>query len=177
MSPSRAPMIALDVATEADAGLLSNLLELYARELSEVFPHVVPGPDGRFSYPSLPRYWSEPDRRFAFIIRAEGEVAGFVLATLGSPATEDPDVLDVAEFFVLNEYRRRGVGRRAALMLWRQLRGVWTVRVAEGNRAGLAFWAGVLGAVSDGVTVSTLAGERATWRIYRFDSTVLQDSS
>lgn len=139
-----------------------------------MFPDVVLGPDGRYGYPRLPLYWSEPDRRFAFVIRADGQVAGFVLATWGSPAAEDPEVLDVAEFFVLRRYRRRGVGQRAARLLWRRLPGRWTVRVAEGNRGGLAFWEDVLAAAAPaGMTVTIQPRGHTSWRVYAFDSAVL----
>jgi predicted acetyltransferase len=177
MASSDEVAVSLDVATAADATLLGNLLELYAHELSDVFQEVVLGPDGRFGYPRLPLYWSEPDRRWAFIIRAEGQIAGFVLATRGSPAAEDPEVLDVAEFFVLRRYRRRGVGQRAARLLWRRLSGRWTVRVAEQNRSGLAFWGDVLAAAApSGMTVTTRPRGHMSLRVYAFDSAVLRDA-
>lgn len=171
MPKPHVPIVSLDAATAADATLLGNLLELYAHELSDVFPDVVLGPDGRYGYPRLPLYWSEPDRRFAFVIRADGQVAGFVLATRGSPMAADPEVLDVAEFFVLRRYRRLGVGRRAARLLWRRLPGRWMVRVAEGNRGGLAFWGDVFAAAAPaGLTVSVRPSGHLSWWVYTFDS-------
>src|SRR5689334_18273720 len=137
--------VGLVVATAADSVPLSNLLELYVHDLSEVFPHVELGPDCRFGYPRLPLYWSEPDRRFAFFIHADGRVAGFALVTRGSPASPDADVLDVAEFFVIRQYRRAGVGRDAVVQLWNRFPGRWTVRVLETNRNALAFWSRVVG--------------------------------
>ncbi|WP_437665534.1 GNAT family N-acetyltransferase [Sorangium sp. So ce1182] len=163
-----APAISLDAATSADAQLLSNLLELYIHDLSDVFD-VELGADGRFGYPRLPLYWSERERRFAFIVRCGGRVAGFVLATRGSPAVEDPDVLDVAEFFVLRRYRRSGVGRRAAFLLWSALPGRWTVRVAEGNRGALAFWSGAIAELTNGAATETRRpGQPNAWRVFSF---------
>jgi predicted acetyltransferase len=163
--------VSLDAATASDSVLLSNLLELYIHDLSEVFPHVELGPDGRFGYDRLPRYWSEPDRRFPFLIRCDGRVAGFVLATRGSPAVDDPTVLDVAEFFVMRRYRRSGVGRDAAFLLWRRLPGKWTVRVSEGNASALAFWRGVVSEFAHGTeTESTLPGQPNPWRVFSFES-------
>jgi predicted acetyltransferase len=172
------PAVTLDPANEEEAPLLGELLELYAHELSRVFPGLVAGPDGRYGYPRLPLYWSEPERRFAFIIRVDGAVAGFALATRGSPATEDPEVLDVAEFFVKREYRRLGVGECAARSLWRCLPGVWTVRVAEANRGGLSFWRRVLAALApDDVTVCVRTIGQMSWRIHTFDSRSLGDAA
>lgn len=166
-----APSIALDAATPADATLLANLLELYIHDLSGAFPDVTLGPDGRFGYRRLPLYWTEPDRRFAFLIRADDQVAGFILATRGSPAAEDPDVLDVAEFFVLRRHRRSGVGRRAAALLWRRLPGRWTVRVLAANTSGLAFWREVVHEVSPGCAAEAPSSDAGrNWRVFTFDS-------
>ena len=65
---SAAHDVTLQVATEADTVALSNLLELYIHDLSEIFPLEV-GHDGRYGYGKLPLYWSEPDPRFPFLIR------------------------------------------------------------------------------------------------------------
>ena len=172
MADAQPPLVTLDAAAPNDATLLGHLMELYIHDLSAVFPDVMLGPDGRFGYPKLPLYWSEPDRRFPFHIRCDSRVAGFALATRGSPVAEDPDTFDVAEFFVMRRYRRGGVGRQAARLLWRQLPGKWTVRVTEANRAGLSFWEGVMRESSLGhVATSTRPGRPAPWRVYSFDST------
>jgi predicted acetyltransferase len=163
--------IVLDVATSADAGLLSNLLELYIHDLSEVFPSVQLGDDGRFGYANLPLYWSEPERRFAFIIKSESRVAGFVLVTCGSPASDDPNVFDIAEFFVARCYRRSGVGRRAAVLLWNRLPGKWIVRVSEGNRDALPFWAHVIAEFTSGAaTEFNRSGNQHAWHVFSFES-------
>lgn len=174
MSDLHTPTVSLAAASAADATLLGNLLELYSHELSSVFPDVSLGPDGRFGYPRLPLYWSEPDRRFAFVIHADDQIAGFALVTRGAPGSADADVFDVAEFFVLRRYRRLGVGRAAALLLWRRLAGTWTVRVAESNRGALAFWADViLGAAPAGVAVSVRTSGATTWRVFTFDAAII----
>jgi predicted acetyltransferase len=118
------------------APVLGNLLELYVHDLSDVFP-IELGPEGRFGYDKLPLYWAEPAVRHAFLIKHGGHLAGFAFATRGSPASENPEDLDVAEFFVLRGHRRSGVGRRAAMALWDAVPGHWVVRVSEANRAGL----------------------------------------
>ena len=141
------------------APLLENLLELYIHDLSEIVP-VEPGPDGRFGYNRLPLYWSEPERRWAFLIRSSVGVAGFALVTRGSPASDDPDALDVAEFFVLRRHRRSGIGREAAFALWDAIPGLWTVRVSEGNRAGIPFWSEVIRAYTGGDFVQSTRPEK-----------------
>src|SRR3569832_2942286 len=53
MTLPRADVVFLRGATAADAGVLGNLLELYVHELSDVFPGLHVGPDGRFGYAKL----------------------------------------------------------------------------------------------------------------------------
>jgi predicted acetyltransferase len=151
--------VVLDVATPRDAVLLANLLELYIHDLSEVFPLVELGEDGRFGYEKLPLYWSEPEHRFPFLIRCGTRVVGFVLVTRGSPVSNEPDVFDVAELFVMRRYRRSGVGRRAILLLWDRLPGRWIVRVSDGNAGALPFWERVIAEHTSGTaTLSTRSG-------------------
>lgn len=162
--------VTLEPATRSDAPLLAHLLELYVHDLSEIFPVRI-GPDGRFGYERLPLYWSEPERRFPFLIRAGGELAGFTFAMRGSPASDDPETLDVAEFFVLRGHRRSGVGRRAAPLLWDRLRGAWTVRVSTANRAGVPFWESIVREYTGGAfEASERPGTPNPWRVLSFRS-------
>jgi len=163
--------ISLQVVTERDRGVLSNLLELYVHDMSEFFPQVEVDESGRFGYEPLPRYWAEPERHFAFLIRCGGKLAGFALATRGSPVSEDPSTLDVAEFFVLRGMRRQSVGRGAAHALWSRLPGCWTVRVSDANAAALPFWTEAIQLYTGTPASATLwPGKRAPWHVFSFDS-------
>ena len=157
--------------------VLRDLLELYVEELSDIFP-VERGPDGHFGYEKLPLYWTEPHLRHAFLIMAGSHVAGFVLATRGSPASDTATDLDVAEFFVLRTYRRLGVGRQAAIALWDHVPGQWVVRVSEANCAALYFWVDVIASYTSGAYVERQQlGQPQGWRVFTFASTVLQVES
>ncbi len=168
--------VSLQRATPDMAPVLANLLELYVHDLSEIFP-VELGPDGRFGYEKLPLYWAEPVVRHAFLIKQGRHVAGFVFATRGSPASDDPEDLDVAEFFVLRRYRRSGIGRRAAMALWDSVPGHWVVRVSEANRAGLSFWSEVIRTYTSGDFVESVKPDNSQrWRVFRFASTVSREA-
>jgi predicted acetyltransferase len=168
--------VALSVATARDASVLSNLLELYVHDLSEAFALEL-GADGRFGYAKLPLYWSEPERRFPFLIRYGTRLAGFALVTRGSPASEDPEDFDVAEFFIVRRHRRSGVGRRAAFLLWNRFAGRWIVRVSEGNHGGLRFWASVITEYTSGAVVETTRpGSPHAWRVFTFNSEKSEES-
>jgi predicted acetyltransferase len=148
--------------------LLSNLLSLYMHDMSGMFP-VRPGPDGRFVYEKLPRYWSEPGRRFPFLIYAGAEPAGFALVSRGSPVTHDPEDLDIAEFFVLRSHRHGGIGRQAAFLLWGRLPGNWVVRVSEANQEGVRFWRSAIDDYTRGAFIrATRPGSPHDWQVFTF---------
>jgi predicted acetyltransferase len=118
--------------------VLANLLELYAHDFSE-FHDIEIGTDGRFGYNRLPLYWSEADRH-PFLVRMDGRLAGLILVKRGSEVSGDATAWDVAEFFILRGYRKRGIGTQAAHLVWKLFPGRWEVRVMESNLLARRFW-------------------------------------
>src|SRR6185295_11151075 len=110
----------------------------YAHDFSE-FSDLKIGDDGRFGYERLPLYWTESNR-FPFLVRANGDLAGFVLVQKGSQVSGAELVWDMAEFFVLRAYRRHGIGTRVAHDVWRKFTGRWEVRVSDKNLVAVSFW-------------------------------------
>lgn len=162
--------VTLDPATRDESPILANLLELHIHDLSQAFA-LEPGPDGRFGYDRLPSYWQEPTLRFPFLIRRASRVVGFALATRGSPVIEDPEVLDVAEFFVLRRHRRSGVGTRAAFLLWDRMPGRWIVRVAQNNLRGLPFWRAAVSAYTGGhFREHSVTQKQRGWQVFTLDT-------
>jgi len=146
--------------------VLANLLELNAHDFSGLLDLQM-GPDGRFGYPALARYWHD-EGRFPFLVWVEGRLAGFVLVSQGSRIRDDPRVWDMAEFFVLRRYRKRGIGAAVAREVWRRFPGEWEVRVLETNRPARAFWRATIGAFTDdgADTHTTLDGK--SWQVFSF---------
>ncbi len=164
-------VVTLARASADEAVRLSNLLALYMHDMSAIFP-VEPGADGLFRYEGLPPYWSQPATHFPFFIHVDERVGGFALVTRGSPASDNPDRLDVAEFFVLRAYRRAGIGRKAAFLLWNRLPGQWVVRVSTAHHEAMAFWRGSIDRYTGGDFGETQrTGSPHDWRVFTFAST------
>jgi predicted acetyltransferase len=156
-------------AAPEHAPILANLLELYAHDFSEFYSIEI-GADGKFGYPSLTSYWSEPDR-FPFLVKARGKLAGLALVKLSSAAAGEGKVWDVAEFFVLRAYRRQGLGTRLAHQLWRQFPGPWEVRVMQSNIAGAKFWRRAIRAFTGTRTRSSVVKKDGlNWHVFAFES-------
>ena len=139
-APARPPAkIEVNPAAADQAPILASLLELYAHDFSE-FLHLDVGADGKFNcFPSLPLYWSDPDRH-PFLVKVDGNLAGLVLVKRGSDFSSRAEVWDMAEFFVVRAYRRRGVGTQIAKLVWERFPGPWEVRVMEVNISARRFW-------------------------------------
>jgi hypothetical protein len=59
----------------------------------------------------------------------------------GSEVSGNGAVWDMAEFFVIRGYRRRGFGTQVAHELWRRFPGRWEIRVMQLNVTAHRFWA------------------------------------
>ncbi len=149
--------------------LLANLLESYGHDFSE-FHDLELGDDGRFGYRNLSLYWSEPGRH-PFLVRINGKWAGFAFVNRGSEISGDESVWDMAEFFVIRRYRRRGIGTQVAHEVWQRFPGSWEVRVMQSNVVAYNFWERAItkftGESTDPVLVDK-DGER--WKLFSFES-------
>ena len=162
------PRLEVVPAAPDQAPLMANLLELYAHDFSE-FHNVEIGEDGKFGYQALPLYWSEPDRH-PFLIMLDGKLAGLALVKKGSVSGREA-VWDMAEFFILRGYRRRGIGTQAACEVWRRFPGPWEVRVMQANVSAQQFWAGAIATFAGTLIHPVLienGGER--WNLFSFES-------
>ena len=156
-------------ASLEQAPILANLLELYVYDFSE-FMELKLGADGRFGYPRLPLYWTEP-QRYPFLIRADGHLAGFAFVCRGSEFSNDAEVWDMAEFFILRGFRRHGLGMQAAREVWRTFPGKWEVRVLDQNQKAVAFWARAVGEfLGETIEPNRLDKAGKSWHIFSFAS-------
>jgi predicted acetyltransferase len=156
-------------ATSEQQSIVANLLELYAHDFSE-FHDVKLNPDGRFGYTNLPLYWLDPDRH-PFLVRLDRKLAGLILVKKGSEISDDNTVWDMAEFFVVRRYRRRGIGTEIAREIWSRFPGRWQVHVMESNPSAHQFWERAI-AEFTGATIPSVRVEKRGryWRLFSFTS-------
>jgi predicted acetyltransferase len=158
-----------------EADVLTQLYELYLYDFAE---HDGTGrqvaDDGRFGESDVERFLSMPQSS-ALLIRVDQKLAGFCMLKRGSALAGDMGAMDVAEFFVLRNHRRQGVGRAAATLLWKQHPGRWIVRVGAHNQRALAFWTRTVADYTHGqhtqeVLVQDDADGLEHWVVFRFVS-------
>lgn len=136
-------------ATFEQKHILEHLLELYSHDFSE-FIEIDVDEEGRYGYPQLGMYWTEPDRH-PFLIRSGEKWAGFVLVR--KIAGDHPDAgsyYSIAEFFIIRKYRRSGIGKAVAHEIFRMFPGRWEVFQLTTNLPAQAFWRKTIGEYTGG---------------------------
>jgi predicted acetyltransferase len=118
-------------ASDEDRSVVRRLLQFYHYDFSE-FDDADVDSHGEFLHRYFDEYWTDSDRK-AYLFRVGGAWAGLALVFTGLPH-------DLAEFFVMRKYRRRGVGAEAAAQLFARFPGDWTVRQQLSNPAATTFW-------------------------------------
>lgn len=134
--------IAISLATVEERPILRRLMELYQYDFSE-FEGADIGPLGLYDYPYLDHYWVE-DGRFPYLVRVDGQLAGFALVSRYNYHTGLKDSWVMSEFFIMRKYRHQRVGERAACWVFDHHPGAWQVGQINENRAAMAFWRKVI---------------------------------
>ncbi len=125
----------MQTALVTDKPLLRNLLQLCLHDYTEFNGEDV-DEHGLFKYDYLDAYWVEPGR-YAYLVRLDGKLAGFVLVGQLDPSKE---AYLISEFFILRKYRRKGLGRQVAFWIFNHFPGEWLVSQETCNLSAQAFW-------------------------------------
>ncbi|MBN7757566.1 acetyltransferase [Nitratireductor aquimarinus] len=145
----------LILAKKTDKPLIDRMLREYLEELS---PHGGVDDD----YPYLDLYWQETDRRWPYLFRDSETVTGFAFVRA---LEEDGVTFSMAEFAVLSNARRRGLGRSMAVSTMHRHPGTWEVSIMAGNQAAQIFWPkAIIAAGAENIEKSSDTDET----IYRF---------
>lgn len=92
--------------------VVAQLYELYTYEMTDLADFDI-NDNGYYEYQDLPLFWNTPNR-YPYLIWVNKKLAGFVLVQQGSPVDDNPDIWDVAEFFVMRKFRKSGIGQYVA---------------------------------------------------------------
>jgi predicted acetyltransferase len=129
------------VASEQDKPIVRRMLELYQYDLSP-FANADLNEHGEFGYAYLDHYWTE-NGRYPFLAKLAGKFVGFALVNTHHYLPESE--YSMAEFFVLQRYRRQGLGQKFAVHVFEQHCGTWEVRQLPGNVRATSFWKRIIG--------------------------------
>ncbi len=122
--------------------VLVRMMELFSYDFSEFSGDDI-SEYGYYGYAHIDDYWNEAGR-YPFFIRVDGKLAGLVLVRSCCEYANIADPHNIAEFFVMKKYRRKGVGKCAAGMIFDRFSGGWEISVWENNIPARGFWKNVI---------------------------------
>lgn len=102
------------------------------------------------SIAELVQGWFRDERSVAFVILRENQLAGFALVQREAAADERKRHYRLSEFFVGPSFRRHGVGRGAAMLLFSRFAGEWTIAEQARNPGAIRFWRRVVAEYTNG---------------------------
>lgn len=122
--------------------VLMQVMELYNYDFS-IFSNKDINEYGYYGYSRIDDYWNE-EGRFPFFIRVDDKIAGLVLVRSCCEYSKLNNPHNIAEFFVMQKYRRRGIGKTAAMQVFDLFRGGWEVAQWAQNVPAQKFWRSVV---------------------------------
>lgn len=136
--------ISLQIVTLDDYERLQNMARFYVYDISKAagaLPNWELPESGLFDCYDLKNYITDKDRR-AYFVKLDQEIAGFVMI---NKDVSGPDVdWAIAEFFVLAKFQGRGVGTHVLPLVFKELSGLWEIKVLDFNQPAFQFWSGLL---------------------------------
>ena len=139
--------VELTKATTAEKSIINNLCQFYLYEFSQYMPSIrLEEQRGLYDgLPDLDAYWDNPNR-VPFLIRVDGELAGFALVIKGTSG--EPH--QIGEFFVLKKFGGKGVGTSVAQQIFDMFPGNWLIHEMWNNYQAQAFWRSVVNGYTNG---------------------------
>lgn len=140
----------LDVITEQNKAIFERLAQDYEDEFSPITGKI-PDEKGKYSIdvdwhaPSIGYYWKEGNAVVGFCIMKPIE-----------------EYNDIAEFYVVPSYRKKGIGKKLAFAVFNRHRGLWQVRQILLATDANKFWKRVVSSYTLG-KYTEMEMEDPTW--------------
>jgi predicted acetyltransferase len=115
-------------------------------------------------YPYFDAYWEEVESRWPYLILRDDRPIGFTFVNTWSASGKGAD-FSIAEFYIIPNARRYGIGRDAATAVLHAHPGLWELSVMPLNAPAQEFWPLVIKA-AEGRDVERIRSGGKT--IYRF---------
>ena len=118
--------------------IIERLMQLYLHNISLYFPMDIDQETGLYIYDDLDSYLNGAKDKSAYIIKNDNCIAGFILADF----TEEKNI--VQEMFILNNFKRKGIGYKAIKELFDGHRGNWEIKSLPLSEQAELFWINIV---------------------------------
>lgn len=117
---------------------LWGIFQKYLHELSQ-HKHIEKDNKGQYIYKYFDNYWQDKGR-FPFFILNNGQIIGLIFINNYSVISDETNLHAIAEFYVVPDYRKQGIGREALTQVFSKFKGKWEVDVIGKNKDADIFW-------------------------------------
>lgn len=141
----------LILATLRDYPVIQNLARFYAYDMSRYCGQAFEGwefpENGLYEAFDLKKYFKD-ESRHSFLIKINGELAGFVLINKLEIIPETD--WNMGEFFIIAKFQRSGIGAKVAQQVFERFKGEWSVGAIPQNIRAVHFWRKVIAQYTQG---------------------------
>ncbi|MCM3315332.1 GNAT family N-acetyltransferase [Rummeliibacillus stabekisii] len=130
--------IMLKEVLEIEKSILRNLYSLYLHDLSKYTTNLNIGEDGAFHYDELDDFW-KVDGLSPYFITWNEKIIGFILL-LERPFLKKANDYGINDFFILNQYKGKGLAMQAASKVFEMKRGQYFIIQVVENKRAVTFW-------------------------------------
>lgn len=95
-------------------------------------------------------WWADP-AAFAFLIKLDNKPVGFIMVQSAEQYQHVPVDYGLIEFFILNQYRKLGIGAKSISLLFKDLPGKWELAWLENNIVAEKFWRHTISSMTDSI--------------------------
>lgn len=125
-----------------ERAILEHLWDLYSYDFS-LYNNEDIMPQGNYDFYYSDDFFQSEDK-VCYFIMAEGNIAGFVSCSSSCYLLSGSEDRCVMDFFVMNKYRKGGVGRKAAYLIFDSYKTNWEVVQYDNNEVSKKFWESVI---------------------------------
>ena len=140
--------ITLELATDEQKELLTNLMEKYFYEFAQ-WATITMDEQGLYGCDKMVDKYYQNENYLPYIIRVDDKIAG--LAVVLCIDSEDIDInFRIDEFFIIYDYRNKGVGQFIVNSIFDKHKGKWDLEYTTRNVPSAKFWPKVIGEYTSG---------------------------
>lgn len=150
------PKVRIIAASLNDYQTIQNMARFYVYDRTPYMKWECPE-SGLFECIDFKDYFNQEPLKYAFLIRVDHELAGFVL--LDKFNLVEGTEWNMGEFFILAKFQHQGIGTQVAKELFSQFSGKWSVGVMQENLPATTFWRKVIHAFTQGKCIEILKTE------------------
>ena len=135
--------ISIEPVKIEEKDILKNLGELYSYDLTK-YNAVDVNESGLYEdLDDLDLYWKD-ENKHPFFIKVNNKLAGFVLVYDGRQVEEIDSNYAIDDFFIMNRYKRKGIGKYCSRYIFNKFKGKWQIWFHPKNEDAKNFWTNIV---------------------------------